>query len=335
MKSISLLIFLCFFVTQAHSNDFLVDDSRVAEEQNGSDSGLGLSSGTADEYIPEPTSALGEEIQDTGGYDNVRQGGLDGSNNLAEQGGGIQLAGLAMAAAFASQCGPQNPFACAAVGLSIADAIAGGGAKSAGIKQGNYLDNGGGGPGSETDPIIDQQIDELKTDLEESGYTVNADGSVTGPNGQTYTGQDFASEEAIQKAFGMGAGAAGQAMQSLQSAQTAAAKKAGISIPNRSTASEEVDEGAGGGDGSGAGKDGSGAGSAIGGVIGGDQLIEEIEYRGKKKKKKGLSAKKAAMLSKDFNGSPIGIGMADLFLIVHQKYREKKGKKNEFINKEY
>lgn len=339
MKLIFLFISVTYFTPLVLANDFMVD-SRVAQPrsvyatENNSSSETGVSGANQNE-IPEGDSSLGQKIENSGGFTETKQGGLEGANNLSNEGSGVQLMGLAMAASFAPQCGPHNPFACVAVGLSIADSIAGGGAKSAGFQQGSYLDNGRGVGATGTNPAVEQQIEDLKAELEGQGYSVNGDGSVTSPAGDIFTAEDMANEEAIQSAFGMSAGGAKSAMGQLASVQLAAANKAGINLPERNPASEQGEAAGGGAEGAKASSDSGGKGSAIGGVTETDQLIEEVEFRKKKKKKNGLSAKSAALLSKNFNGDPIGIGMADLFLIVHQKYREKKSKKNEFINKEY
>lgn len=325
---LSILLFSPVMVF-AQSEEFLVDDSRVVEENPG-DSRGGLSSGSQSEYQePEDT---GSELGETGAFGVTQQGGLDGTTDAQGQGSQVQLMGLAMGAMFASQCGPHNAFACVAAGLSFADAMAGGSAQNAAYQTGTYIDPTAGydGDNGGTDPLIDQQIQDGIQDLSDAGFIVNGDGSVTGPDGQTFTADDLQSPEAMM-AKGATAEQAANFMDQAGKVRTAAAKKAGIDLPEGAAGEEGQAVAAAGADGGSFGSGGSGSGSAVGALDGG--VIEEIEYRGGKKQKRGIAEAAASKLSKNFNGDPIGIGLGNLFLIVHQKYGSEK-KKKRFFNRE-
>ena len=87
-------------------------------------------------------------------------------------------------------------------------------------------------------------------------------------------------------------------------------------------------------------KSAAGAGYDVSGGPGDIIIDEEIEIgrRGRNgkngKKVDRLPAAAAAELSKSFNGEKIGIGMADLFYMVHKNYGDKK-KAKAFFDREY
>ncbi len=320
MKLFFFTLFLFPFLVSAQSTNFIVNDSRVVEENPG-DNPAGLSSGSQSEY---QDAEQGSEIGDTGSFQTTQQGGLDGTTGLQSSGQGVQLLGLAQGAMFASMCGPHNAMACVAAGLSFADAMAGGSAANAAYQKGTYIDPTAGydGEAGGTDPLIDQQIQDGIQNLAESGYTLS-DGGVVGPDGQTYSAEDLQSVEAMV-AKGATPAQAAQFQDQLARVQAEAAEKVGVEVPQEGEGQAVATSGAG-----------FGGGDTSGGATrGADTYIEEIEYRGKKKEqKRGIAEAAASKLSKNFNGEPIGIGMGNLFLIVHQKYKTEKSKKR-FFNKE-
>ena len=280
-------------------------------------------------------------IDATGGYSATQQGGLEGANQGASNGGLVAALGAAMGAGFTAACFSCSPSPCwgycAMAAMSFADAASGAGANAAGVSTGNHLNTDWGsfdGTDLGLDPITVAEIQDGAQQLQDSGVVVNSNGTVTTPNGETYSSSDFSSaEDMIAK--GMSPGAAAKAAKQISDIKNEAAKKAGVNL----------DDLAGDGNaGALAGVGGAigGAGSAVGdnafgtgGGGGGDTVIEEVEYRGGKKGKNNrLPASQAALLSKDFNGDPIGIGMGDLFLRVKLKYKQKI-KQKAFFTKEY
>ena len=313
------------------TNDFLVDDSRVSGSNPGDNNNTSLTSGgsntsssSVDTSLPEDTA-----VGSTGGYNTTQMGGLDGTNDGQSKGSGVQLMGLAMGAAFMSGCSPTSAWNCVAAALSFADAMVGGSAQSAAYQTGTHLDPDAGtnGTGGGTDPIVDQQIQDGIDDLAEAGFTINGDGSVTGPEGQTFTAENLGSADGLGS-MGASAEQAAEFMNGMQGVKAAAAKKAGVDLASAEGGQAMASTGGG------AGGFGSSDSDSNGGADQGDSIIEEIEYRGKKKKKKrGIAESAASDLATNFNGDPIGIGMGNLFLIVHKKYRSEK-KKKKFFNRE-
>lgn len=314
---------LSYGQTFSDGNDFVVNGNRSVQTNPGDNSSLGLTDGTSSS-AKSKLDDNGETLGDTGAFNVTQTGGLDNTNMGQNLGGGVQMMGLAMAGMFAKQCGPHNTFACVAAGLSAADAMMGSSAKSAAFQTGTYMDPTAGGYDSNNtdngaDPVVQSQLQDVLHDLANQGYTLNEDGSVTGPNGQSYSSSDLASMQALQNAGATAQGAA-NFMKNMKNVKAAAAKKAGVNLNavKRNVASAS----------------GASSGGAVKAITPGDLVIEEIEYRGVASKKNKMSAKAAAKLSKNFNGEPIGIGMANLFLIVHEKYKEKNQKRN-FLTKEY
>ncbi len=325
--SIAIFIFPLFAMGQTLSdgNEFLVDERQRTNLTDGGDSSNG-SAGSEDL----------EGVMEEEGFV-TQQGGLQGTNDGQSKGSAVQMLGMAMGAGFAAIC-PQmgGQWACPLAAMSFMDAMSGGSAKQAAFETGTYIDPTHGGGGGDYDAsgggndIQQAQAEDALSQLAEMGYTTNSDGSVTGPDGQTFTADDFASLEKMMN-NGMSAGAAQAAMDKIGQVKEDAAQKAGVSMG-------EAEAAVGGAVAATSKQPEPGSLSTFGASNSSaskDKFIEEVEYRhlGKKKNKR-LPASEAANLSKNYNGDPIGIGMANLFLIVHKKYTEKKTKK-EFFNSEY
>ena len=303
----------------------MIDDSRVVEENPGDYRGGNLSSGSQSEL---EVGEEGQELGDTGSFNTTQQGGLDGTSDAQSQGSGVQMLGVAMGAMYASQCGPHNAFACAAAAMSFADAMSGSSAQNAAYQTSTYIDPTSGYNGDESgiDPLVDQQIQDGIQQLADSGFTLNGDGSVSGPNGETYTSADLQSADGLI-AKGATPEQAAQFLRESGDIRNAAANKAGVDLGDLAAEDEGQAVSAAGG---GFGADDSSGGSGI--VDGADTYIEEIEIR-KKKKGRGLAEAAASQLATTFNGDPIGIGMGNLFMIVNQKYGSE-NKKKRFFNRE-
>lgn len=316
------------------SQTFLTDGKKNNQQQQNQN---------GDDDIPEGT----RDLTATGGFGVTDNGGRDNAGKVEDSGGAMQMLGLATGAAFATQCGPHHPFPCAAAAMSFLDALASGKTADKANYTGMQFDPYGNPYKFDgNNPVLKARNDEIikrLKDLEDMGYTANPDGSVTMPTGakissaelnsvQGLMGQGLSEAEATStlekmqatkakaaKSLGMGGGASGSGtgMGELGGAQTGAGAALGA-VKNKGGSSD-----------SGLSDDGSGEGGA-GGDFGGLQ-----SGNGKNGKLGRMPASQAAKLKKDFRGTPIGIGMADLFLIVNQKYTEKKSNKNEFINREY
>lgn len=276
----------------------------------------------------------GNSVKNTGNMGSSRRGAQQLSRQVADKGSQVNFMGLAMSAMFASQCGPQNKFACVAAGLSMIDAMASKKTRNNALTTCSHyggncrINTNNPNPNGNPDDTNTEQ--EVRQTLANNGYSLNEEnGSVTTPEGNTLTSEDFKSAESLM-ATGVPAGQAAEAMQNIADVKTKALKKLAEKQGDqqqRGLASVSV------------GGDSSAGGSSGGGAFGsmGDVVVEKEIYKnkGKKKKDEGLSAEKAAQLSKTFNGQPVGIGMANLFLIVSQKYKEKRETRNQFINKEH
>ncbi len=272
-----------------------------------------------------------------------RWGAHEGAREVKSQGKDVNLLGLAMGAAFASQCSPHSPQNCVFAALSFMDALAGkkasnngnatcqnyGGDCSTGGDgdgDGGPDGDGDGGPDGDGDggPDGDPREREIEDTLRDNGYTLNPEnGTVTTPGGQSYTAADAQSAQSLMNK-GMSAGQAAEAMKNLAEVKAKALKE--LSKEGGQERGLASVSGTGGG-----------AVSDLSSMGGGDVYVDE-EVSGKKKKKKkddGLTEAQASQLSKNFNGQPIGIGMGNLFIIVSDKYKEKRKKRNSFINREY
>ena len=319
--TVKLFVSILFFIPLSMMVPFYAfgqfEDSRVGA--NVGDTGeVGLTSGYDN---PDSIGDEGSDLGATGGFNVTQQGGLDGTADGQSKGSSVNILGLAMGAGFVKICTqPFQQWACPLAAMSFKDALAGRSAQQAAFQTGTYLDPSLGSTGASSfDPVYDQQALDGLQNLSEMGYTVNDDGSVSTPEGESFSAGDYASADSLMNK-GLSPDLANKAMNGLASVKSAAAAKTGIPIETPGQAVASVG-GAGGG--------------GYSNSAGGDMVIEEIEYRERKKKNKRMPSSEAAKLSKNFNGDPIGIGMANLFLIVHQKYVEKKKMKTEFINREY
>ena len=217
---------------------------------------------------------------------------------------------------------------------------------------GGNEDGNGNGDGN-GDPSGNNNLEnEVRDGMRRAGIKLRNDG-VEGPDGEVYKRTDFGSPAKI-----MGKGfTKGQAMAAIKSlADTrsrALAQMGDEGQASRGLASLDMDEdeesgssgeGATGGEGSGGQGSASSGGGGMGMLsgLGGSGLGKSKKKERKKKNshrgqgmgKNSLSPEEAAGLSKTFNGQRIGIAMANIFLIVHQKYREKRNQGTEFINRE-
>ncbi len=318
---IAVLLFpLCSFsqTSLTTGDEFLIDERRVAPDRTNEVEG----------------DSGGEDLGSTGGFEVTQQGGLEGTNDGQAKGSSVQMLGMAMGAAFASIC-PQlgGQWACPLAAMSFMDAMSGGSAKQAAFETGTYIDPEHGGTGdydvgTGSNDVLQAQAADALQNLANLGYTTNPDGSVSGPNGASYSASDYSSLDGLT-GQGMSAEAAQGVLDKMNSIKNTALEETGVDAESgvmtgtaiaatKGTSSGSLSE--------------YGAGS---GANSGNKYIEEIEYRKKKSKKTGrLPASQAADLSKNFNGDPIGIGMANLFLIVHKKYKQKKTEK-EFFTSEY
>lgn len=343
MKLLISIFLMPFFVFAdlSDGDSFIVNQNRVesantevpgfqAQESFGR-SGLGTTSGGSNRSR---TDDRQESLSKNQGFQLSEQGegGLQGSSKGEGMAKATQMMGLAMGGMFASQCGPQNPMPCALAVMSLVDAAAGMLAKdSAGTTSARLDPNSFGDFGSAGfDPLAQQAFESLK-DLEAQGFYANADGSVTLPDGSVVSAQDFANEESI-KNLGINGSQAKKLLSDIGSVKSSAAKKAGIDPGTLEDGFSEFDETGG------VANNASGVGSYESGAGGFEPLDAQQEiYIGKKKKKKSsrMPASQAAALSKDFNGTPIGINMANLFLIVHDCYAGKNCPKLSVFEKEY
>lgn len=324
----------------SNGEDFLVDDSQRSASTTAAGSRISTSptsslrSDVGGTLSRERVGEQGENLNATSGFQVTQSGGLGNANDAASSGSATQLIGLAMGAGFAKTCStPSGQWACPLAVMSFADALSAGKASKDAANTAAVLDSNTGlpidGSGTGQDTYNDQAATGLQ-DLARMGFTLNPDGSVSTPNGSTLTADDFSSQESLMTK-GLSPEMARQAMQGMSDVQKNALAESGVN----------PEEAAGSGQALGlmAAGQGSGGGySSGGGQAANDRIVEEVVFlNGKnKKKKERMPAAEAAELSKNFNGTPIGIGMADLFLIVHKKYREKKDSNTrEFITREY
>lgn len=318
--------------TFSNGDEFLVDDSRSARTNQNAQS-------TQKTQSTSDLTEDGVELANTGGFRTQGINGVQATNDAQSKGGIVQVLGLAMGAAYTATCVSNPPWtvwACPLAAQSFIDSLAGGSAKKAAHQTGTYIDpthansnfdNSNGD--SDISEVYTAQAQEGLKNLADMGYTVGPNGTVLGPDGQTFTPADYANAQALA-AKGYSPQQIAEIQRSMASTNKAAASQAGVDLDALQASNAE---GVGGGGSQGLG--GGGYGQA--GLVGADRVIEEIEYvggNGRDKDKGRLPASQAAELSTNFNGDPIGISMANLFLIVHKKYKDKK-KEKEFINKEY
>jgi hypothetical protein len=333
LKLIIILTFLFSIEAYAEAltsgSDFYVDDRRVRSANEG-DNNTSLVNGSGTSTSSNNNSSgAGKNLTATGGFEGTASGGLQNANQTQSSGNMTQILGIAMGVGFAKICPTfHGSWACAPAAMSFMDALAAGRAKNNAAYTGAFLDPNTGlpsyNPNGTADDEYNKQAYEGLSNLQNMGYSFTEDGSVISPNGDKITSADVGSVDALMKK-GMTAAQAQSAMSQMKDIQTAAAQKAGMDPELMNGGGTKV-----------ATLNAGDGGEGTGVRAGADQYIEEIEYRGKANKNDGrMPASKAAEFSKNFNGTPIGIGMANLFLIVHKKYSEKKDKQTEFINREY
>ena len=246
-----------------------------------------------------------ENLDNISGFQNTGSGGRENAAESASNSGLTQMLGMAMGAAFMSQCGPRNPMACALGVMSFIDAAASGGNKGNSLNfENSLLPDGGEGNAEEiaAAEVMAQEAQAQLQALEEMGFVANPDGSVNMPSGGTISGGDFASLDSLQ-GKGFSTDQAQAALDLLKSTKDKAIK--------------EVGDGSGGGRAiaSVSSTGGSGAYTADGGDLP-DLIIDEGGASNRSRKKKGagrMPAGHAAELSKNFHGTPIGVAIADLF----------------------
>ena len=302
-------------------------DSVADDEQSDSDGGTGTGDTSSDNNNDDDMSD--ENLNNTNGFETATSGGRENAETSASNSGMTQALGMIMGAAFMSQCNkpPGNVAPCILGAMSFMDAFASGNNKGNSINfeqsllpdAGDTTTDGGTTP-EESEILAQEAAAELKK-LEGMGFVSNSDGSVVAPDGQTYTGGDFANKDALVNK-GFSSDQAQAALDLLKSTSDQAQSEVGAASA-RGIASV----------GSGGGGDGGGAAAPLS-----DLIIDEnsgvLKKAGSKNGVGRMPADQAAKLSKNFNGTPIGIDIADLFLIVTKKYEEKKNN-SEFINKEY
>lgn len=266
---------------------------------------------------------LGDDRQLTNvdGFTNTDSGARNNGEQSQNDSNSTQILGLIMGAAFAAMCGPKNPAACVMAAMSFADAAASGrNSSNSAAFQNQLLPNGQTLTGNEG---VDAGAQEGLSKLNELGYAINSDGSVTTPEGETLTSEDFASVQSLTDK-GLTPEQAQNALDLFKQVSADAQKQVAELGEKKGNAFAIGDDG----------------GFTSGSVT----IIDEgpESSRGKKSKNINKSSKKGARLpaselaglKKNFNGEPIGIGLANIFLIVKKKY-EDKDKERSFLKKEY
>ncbi len=324
--------------TLSDGADFLVDDSQRSASASTTGSRISTSptsslrSDVGGTLSRETLGEQGKNLNATSGFQVTESGGLGNANSTVSSGNAIQLVGLAMGASYSRTCKtPNGQWACPLAVMSFADALSAGTASDNASNTAATLDPNTGllveGSGAGSDVYNDQAVTGLQ-DLARMGFTQNPDGSVSTPNGNTVTSADFSSQESLM-AKGLSPEMARQAIQGMSDVQKVALAENGINHSEGQAVSGQTV-------GLMAAKQSPDSGDASsGGSAANDMIVEEVVFLNGKDKER-MPASEAAELSKNFNGTPIGIGMADLFLIVHKKYKEKKDSKTrEFITREY
>ena len=226
------------------ANDlFLVDDSAPSASSRTSTS----TTASGQSYENRNANNPAQPIAESGSYVATQQGGREGAERGASQGGAVAVLGLAMGAAFISQCFSTQPAGwhyCAMGAMSFADAASGRGAQNAGNYTGNQLStdwgNGTGGNwGNGVDPAIGSQIDDGLAQLADAGVIINSNGSISTPDGQNYEVSDFENEEALQ-AKGFSAAGAAKIAQNMETIKSNAVNSAGLD-PN-ATSGQQAEE---------------------------------------------------------------------------------------------
>lgn len=307
------------------------NSSRITTQTRGSGGGTLTDGGDGTTRSQEPIGPQGEDLGATQGYQETGLGGLTSANSSKSQGNMTQILGLAMGAGFARICPTlHGSWACPLAAMSFADALSAGRAAGNAGYTAIQLDPNTGAPlpapGNVDDSPFNQQAIDGLAELSSMGYTVNADGSIATPKGQSVNAGSYGSAAALG-AQGFTPDQVQKIMSQMQDIQNKSAQAAGVdpsALQGQAVAGTTAPANSGG----------SVSGAAI---RGGDIWEEEVIRIGQpnKKNEDRMPASQAAKLKKNFNGTPIGIGMANIFLIVQQKYDEKKEKKTEFIHREY
>ena len=213
------------------------------------------------------------------------------------------------------------------------------------------VDTGNGGnPNNDDEQVIQNGLDELGR----HGWEMVEDGLRNRKTGRLLKRKHVSDPKKLMRELGLSKGQAMAAMKSLADTRSKALAKmssdGGQAGRGLASLDMEEDEESGSSDGGATGGKGSGGeGSSASSGGGGGGMLSSLGGSGfrksKKKERRGnsrggvgkdaLSPEEAAGLSKDLNGHHIGIAMANIFLIVHQKYREKRDQGTEFINREH
>lgn len=322
------------------ASDFVVDQ-RVRPQNEGDVNNTATLVG--DETSQTQTNdSLNADLEATEGYQSVDGGGLQNAQRINQRSRAMELVAKGVQTAFLPSCSGffGSPYRCA-IGV-VAGIVAGNLNRTANDSMTTSRAFGGTtnyDTGSNSNEAVNQELIQGIETLEGLGYTVGTSGTITTPEGTKLTGGDLRTVEGL-KAFGATESEAAKMVQELAEVQKQAQQQAAAGfgssedIGSESSGPESSATQASAGvatksqeDGAFESSDGSGSG----------QAVSKAEYRRRSKKKKmaRMPASEAAEFSKDFHGTPIGIDIANIFLIVHKKYRDKKSKKTEFINKEY
>lgn len=310
-------------VTDEYGNPVSRSPGTGTEEQSSSTAGLSGGSSDSD-------SVSDGNLEDNNGFENTASGARENAAASSSSSGFTQMLGMAMGAAFMSGCNAHNPMNCVLGAMSFIDAAASGGNKGNSINFENSLLPTSGVNGevitaevTEAEIMAQEAQAQLQA-LEAMGYVANPDGSINTPGGKTFSGGDFSSPGALENK-GLNSAQAQAALDLLKSTKDKAIEDLGESSGNGGRAIASV------------GGSGGGGGSSASSLP--DLIIDGESSGGRRKNKKNrgagrMPADQATKLSKNFHGTPIGISIADIFLIVKKKYQEKDSKQ-EFINKEY
>lgn len=262
--------------------------------------------------------------------------GGQSTNGAARSGRASQVIGIGMNVAvggmFASQCGRPNYFACAMAALSFAQAglMAGAAAKSGDVEiKTDQIPDFGATPFSNVDPNdpstwppgtkpTPEQVSAFNR-VKQSGWTGNKDGTVTGPDGKTWSSKDFSSAEAMAAA-GVPSDQISGLLSTMDAANQMATAKVNEALNDPNVVAMGFDSGAGGGGRSPASYDGA------------DSSFDD--YLAKLRNPFGLSAKQRAQMVAgkmvSHGDDQIGVKVDDIFKMVHRRYQEKRAG-DEFI----
>lgn len=248
------------------------------------------------------TSTLGTGLGDAG------TGAYLQAQAAKQQAQSTMMMGLALGAMFLSQCGPRNPAACMLGAAALAAAAMAAGKKA---QAQNLMNTLGTGQDSSTGPTTTtttdstdtsgQQLTDLTSDLAKKGYKYGADGSITTPSGSVVAG-DLNEKSVADAGFSSADNSSIQSgLDKMRKDMTSALKNADGAAEGESSAeTANALSGAYGGDGT---PSGSGSG------------------RGLATASKTLDKNPEAWdgYYKQFGDSLIGVGNADIFLMVEKR----------------